>query len=287
MTQMDSPRRRLTRRERSEVNICVKYLLFFENFIAWLVGLICLSLGAYILVLKKKVIRDAIDFILDPACVITVAGALMFLLAFFGCMGALRENTTFLKIFYYITTLCLLGEIVLAILAFIFYYAPNVRDQMNLFPEKTFKDAIVKYRDDPDMQNLIDSFQQSLGCCGLSNNDEGYKDWLTNLYFNCSSENKSPERCSVPPSCCKLEPGEKINLLCGGNVLKLTDNKIQENDISNIYTKGCLKAVGDWINTHSLVIGGAALGVLLPQIFIICMSRNLIDQVKAQKSKWR
>ncbi|ESO85058.1 hypothetical protein LOTGIDRAFT_235927 [Lottia gigantea] len=280
--------RRRFRRDRSEINICIKYILFFENFLAWLIGIAFTALGTYILVLKEKVVRDVIDFLLDPACILTVSGAIIFCLAFFGCMGALRENTVFLKIFYYVTMLCLVGEIVLAILAFIFYYAPDVRDQMNLFPEKTFNEAIVKYRDDPDMQNLIDSFQQSLGCCGLSNTDDGYKDWFKNLYFNCSIENKSPEKCSVPPSCCNLKPGENINLLCGGNVYRIDEkgNTI-ENDLSRIYTKGCLKAVGDWINAHSLVIGGVALGILLPQIFIICMSRNLIDQVNAQRAKWR
>ena len=35
---------------------------------------------------------------------------------------------------------------------------------------------------------------------------------------------------------------------------------------SKIYTDGCLKALGDWVNENSLVVGGALLGILLPQV---------------------
>lgn len=41
-------------------------------------------------------------------------------------------------------------------------------------------------------------------CCGWNN----YTDWSWNLYFNCTHENPSSERCAVPYSCCTPIPGE-------------------------------------------------------------------------------
>lgn len=41
-------------------------------------------------------------------------------------------------------------------------------------------------------------------CCGWN----GYTDWSWNLYFNCTGENPSRERCAVPYSCCTPVPGE-------------------------------------------------------------------------------
>lgn len=46
-------------------------------------------------------------------------------------------------------------------------------------------------------------------CCGWNN----YTDWSWNLYFNCTDENPSSERCAVPYSCCTPVPGEVRSFL--------------------------------------------------------------------------
>lgn len=43
-----------------------------------------------------------------------------------------------------------------------------------------------------------------MDCCGFSDDDEGYKAWNANMYFNCTEENTSAESCAVPWSCCVL-----------------------------------------------------------------------------------
>lgn len=47
-------------------------------------------------------------------------------------------------------------------------------------------------------------FLPQFKCCGWNN----YTDWSWNLYFNCTQENPSYERCAVPYSCCIPIPGE-------------------------------------------------------------------------------
>lgn len=87
--------------------------------------------------------------------------------------------------------------------------------------DETFTDKIItSYREDPDLQNLIDFGQKKVcigrlapslaisvtyfspflqfQCCGLSHS--GFMDWQKNEYFNCSSP--SVESCGVPFSCC-------------------------------------------------------------------------------------
>ena len=55
------------------------------------------AIGAYVLYIKDKVVKDAFDFFLDPATLMTTGGAIIVFITFFGCMGALRENTCLLK----------------------------------------------------------------------------------------------------------------------------------------------------------------------------------------------
>lgn len=47
-------------------------------------------------------------------------------------------------------------------------------------------------------------FSPQFKCCGWNN----YTDWSWNLYFNCTHDNPSSERCGVPYSCCTPVPGE-------------------------------------------------------------------------------
>ncbi|GFO13643.1 tetraspanin [Plakobranchus ocellatus] len=288
---MAEPRRRPVGRwmqpERSAVGACTKYTLFFENFVLVLVGLAMTAMGTYILAEKQKKITSAILFFLDPACVTCLAGGVITIMGLLGCTGALREITCFLKLYYYTLCIFLLVELGFAVAMFVAYYVPEVKDQV--FPTDAFKAAIKGYRDDPDMQYLIDSMQKELGCCGYSDSDGGYRDWNENIYFQCSETNISPEKCSVPYSCCREISGDRINYQCGYNIEILQDDgSVRPNTerFSNIYTQGCLKALGTWIDDNSLMIGGIMLGILLPQVFIIVLTRNLIDMINLQKSKW-
>ena len=56
------------------------------------------------------------------------------------------------------------GELVLVVFVFVFYFVPNSRETLGLFPENAMKDAISKYGvvDDDDMVNLIDNIQKTV-----------------------------------------------------------------------------------------------------------------------------
>ena len=49
----------------------------------------------------------------------------------------------------------------LVVFVFVFYFVPDAKQKLGLFPEKTFQEAIQKYGvvDDEDMKNLIDNLQ--------------------------------------------------------------------------------------------------------------------------------
>ncbi|CAH1783679.1 unnamed protein product [Owenia fusiformis] len=278
--------RRIPERTKNNVNYvskCVKYLLFSFNFLFWLAGLGIAGLGAWIVIEKDKKVRDILDFVFDPSILLAASGLVMVVLSFFGFLGALRENLCLLKSFHGFLSLILLLEMAIGVLVFLFYFMPEIREKLGfLDPGETLQHAVIRYREDDDLRDMIDIMQREFHCCGFSNDDRGYKDWDQNLYFNCSESNPSRERCGVPYSCC-VPTGNMINVMCGYD----TTNRELSVISSKIYTQGCVKGFGVWLERNTILMGAASLGIIIPQVIGICLARTLVEQIETQKAQWR
>lgn len=271
-------------RDRSEVSLCVKYFLFFINFFIMVISLTGFSIGIWIFVIKQKSIASGLDLVLDLTFWVLLFGFIFALISIFGCFGALREQITFLKIYHWTITLGIILELVFILFVFLFYFQPETLKQLKFYPEDLFKDGIKKYPDvDEDVNDFIELLQQNIGCCGFSNDDEGYKQWGNNMYFNCSDDNISPLKCGVPESCCKYQIGERKNLFCGQDVAKKSPSEVS----GKIYTRGCLKGFGDIIGGNSILLGVIIAVVLIVEMMAIYYAKNLIFQIEQQISKWR
>uniref|UniRef100_A0A670IL26 Tetraspanin 17 n=2 Tax=Podarcis TaxID=42163 RepID=A0A670IL26_PODMU len=259
-----------------QVSCCTKYLLFASNVLFWLLGAAFLAIGLWAWAEKGVLsnlssITDLGGF--DPVWLFLVVGGVMFVLGFAGCIGALRENTFLLKFFSVFLGLIFFLELTAGVLAFIF--KDWIKDQLNFFINNNVK----AYRDDIDLQNLIDFAQEYWSCCGA----HGPNDWNLNIYFNCTDSNPSRERCGVPFSCCVKDPAEDVlNTQCGYDVRL----KLELEQQSFIHTKGCAGQFEKWLQDNLIVVAGTFVGVALLQIFGICMAQNLVSDINAVKANW-
>ncbi|XP_040018973.1 tetraspanin-33b isoform X4 [Gasterosteus aculeatus] len=224
----------------SFVNPWIRYFLFFFSFVFWVFSLLIVAVGVYAKIQKAT---DAVrnTFLIDPAVILIV--------------------------FSLSLTLVFLTQLAIAVLGF--FYSEQTRDALGKFVKK----AVVHYRDDLDLQNLMDHIQKEFQCCGWNN----YTDWSWNLYFNCTHENPSSERCAVPYSCCAPVPGETvINTMCGFGVQTMSHLEANK----SIYAAGCMDKAAMWIESHLLLVGALALGTALPQIAGIVLSHILVSQIQ-------
>ncbi|XP_017055015.1 tetraspanin-33 [Drosophila ficusphila] len=257
----------------------VKYKIFLLNFVFWLFGGLLLGIGIYAFRDKWEEANGSVrlenfyDVFLNISLVMILAGMVIFMVSFFGCLGALRENTVLLKLYSMCLLFFFLMEMAIAIICFVF------PQYMNTFLEKQFTDKIIhSYRDDPDLQNFIDFAQQEFKCCGLSNS--GYQDWSKNDYFNCSSP--SVEKCGVPYSCCinatDISSG-LVNIMCGYGVQETPVPEARK----RIWTSGCIEVVRVWAEHNLYVIAGKALCIALIQLLVIYLAKTLEGQIELQK----
>lgn len=249
------------------VSPAVKYLLFIFNFIFWIISLVLVLIGVYARIVKHAETALAC-LAVDPAVMLLIVGVLMFIITFCGCVGSLRENLCLLQTFCICLIVIFILQLTAGVLGFIF--SDKARGKVT----EVINKAIVHYRDDIDLQNLIDFGQKEFDCCGALT----YLDWSKNIYFNCSKDNPSRERCSVPFSCCILSNDTVINTMCGHDIQELDYIKVG----NRIHTNGCIDKIVDWIHSNLFLLGGIALGLAIPQLAGMLLSQILMNQIKDQ-----
>ncbi|CAF0846733.1 unnamed protein product, partial [Didymodactylos carnosus] len=246
-----------TRRDQSEISPLIKYLMFGFNIIFWILGFLIAAIGVYAWVEKETfqnfgrlTMGGALFF--DPALLFILVGVTMFCIGFAGCLGALRENTCLLLFFSFALAIIFFAQLAFGTLIFIY------RDKVKNEAEKQLLVMITSYRDDPDLQNMIDWIQRDwLHCCGVNS----YRNWESNVYFNCSSKAVgSVEACGVPSSCCRPDYFHN-NKQCGYGTLEPSAATHM------IYTEGCVLQGSQWFERHILPVAIFVVVLAVLQIF--------------------
>ncbi|KAH0616359.1 hypothetical protein JD844_027400, partial [Phrynosoma platyrhinos] len=117
---------------------CIKYLLFGFNFIFWLAGTAVLAIGLWLRFDSQT--KDIFEHednnttFYTGVYILIGAGALMMLVGFLGCCGAIQESQ------------CMLGLVV---------------DEV-----KNFYDSVYKKRNEPSAKETLRALQHALNCCG-------------------------------------------------------------------------------------------------------------------------
>ncbi|KAM6945695.1 tetraspanin-33 [Aplochiton taeniatus] len=251
----------------------IKYTLFVCCYIFWVTSAVLIAIGIYAKIAKEKDVVDTLAA--DPALLLIIVGSLMFTITFFGCFGALRNEPRLLKMFLGILVVILLLQITTVVLGFVF------TDMVMERTEQLMKNALTRYREDLDLENVIDFVQKKFQCCGV----HIYKDWTHNVYFECSDINPSQEACGVPFSCCQRRPNETVfNSMCGYEVQELEETWAGE----RVYTKGCLDKIVKWAKHNLFLVAGLIGGLLLLEICMISLAASQIKQIReVSQTKWK
>lgn len=228
-------------------HIVLKIVLSFVNFLYLFFGGMTLLMGVYLFAVKARILRRYTDVAFDPAAFFIVLGCIIFLLAGLGCVGTARENTRFLCAYGFLLSGLVSVALLVCVLGFMW---SSVSPPKSARVENLLRRAVVIYRDDPDMEDLLNRLQSSLRCCGVTS--RGYLDWQRNAYFNCSLWNPSRERCAVPYSCCRNQ-GHLPNVMCGYGMTDTRKKSLAAVE-RKIYTRGCLEALAQMVRENSVLV---------------------------------
>uniref|UniRef100_A0A0B8RY74 Tetraspanin n=1 Tax=Philothamnus irregularis TaxID=1899461 RepID=A0A0B8RY74_9SAUR len=221
---------------------CIKYLMFFFNFIFWLCGIALIALGIFVQIeLKNTLVMTSPASASAAPIVILSVGVIVFFISFFGCCGAVKENYCMVTTFAVLLTIIFLVEIAAAITGYIF------KDKVKTVIKNEIQEEMNSYNSSG--PNILDDLQRKYNCCGINS----YTDW-----FNVTQ--LKPNK--VPSSCCK-------------NGMDCTKNPTRE----NTFEEGCVKEIEDWLRRHIVIVAAVALGIaffeLLGIIFACCLMKGI------------
>jgi CD63 antigen len=221
----------------------VKFVMFFFNFIFVVGGILMVTAGVMSLTGYQDY-QHFVDLELDsykaPPILLIAVGCAVFLIAFMGCCGVLRENNCMMMTYAVFMSIILLIQVGIAVAAHV--YEDDFKDVLT----KGMQKSIDKYEGKKEVREAWDTMQNNLKCCGY----DSYNDWR--------KINKVPQSC-----CIKVEEG------CSNGVI---DNPSQAKE--KVYTEGCVdKAFGQlrvkWVIIAASVIAGVEfIGIL----FACCLA---------------
>lgn len=227
---------------------CVKYLLFSFNLLFAITGLIILIVGAKSQINAQPYVSLTDEsFYTSAPVILIIVGLIVFVVAFFGCCGAVKENHCMIVTFSVFLLLIFIAELAVGIAGYVKH------TDLETSIVRTLNESITRYSSDPDIKKNYNIIQTDLQCCGVY----GVNDWITHGL-------------PIPDTCCA---GQELS---NEKLVACTVNS------PSLHTQGCLPLILARLKDVALVLGGVGLGIafvqLLGVIFACCLARSIRSQ---------
>lgn len=178
---------------------CIKYMLFFFNFIFWLAGCVILGVSLWLrhdtttsslLDLKFEGSEPPSTFYISLYILIAV-GAVMMFVGFLGCYGAIQESQCLLGTFFACLVLLFACEVAAGILGFM--NKDTISKEIINFYDNVYDKGITYNNEDKQAATtVLKVFHETLQCCGKGKISSITDKWLTD---SCPADLRMGEDC--------------------------------------------------------------------------------------------
>ncbi|XP_010888783.1 CD81 molecule a [Esox lucius] len=163
---------------------CIKYILFFFNFIFWLAGGVVLGVALWIrhdgstsnLLQLEFDGQQAPSTFLKGVHILIAVGAVMMVVGFLGCYGAIQESQCLLGTFFACLVILFACEVAAGIFGFM--HRDSISKDLITFYDNVYTNAVATSLIDNDKKQAaaaaLKVFHETLDCCG-----RGYKNVIS------------------------------------------------------------------------------------------------------------
>ncbi|XP_062388012.1 tetraspanin-1-like [Sardina pilchardus] len=236
----------------------LKLMMFAFNGIIFLAGATILGVGIWVKVDSNSLFSlldkipgapEELNQVLNVGYLLIAVGAVLLLLGFLGCCGAIKESKCMLLLFFIIVLLVFIAEVAGAVVILVF--KPLAENLIRDLGIKTAENIEKDYGENPDVTALWNSTMDTLKCCGFNN----YTDFTGSPFVTETKE--------YPSQCCTSSPCPVV--------------MAQTSAVS-----GCLDKLVGLIDENSVVIIAVALGIAVLEISAMVVSMSLYCHIDSK-----
>uniref|UniRef100_A0A2K6SM65 Tetraspanin n=1 Tax=Saimiri boliviensis boliviensis TaxID=39432 RepID=A0A2K6SM65_SAIBB len=265
---------------------CIKYLLFGFNFIFWLAGIAVLAIGLWLRfdsqtksIFEQETNNNNSSFY-TGVYILIGAGALMMLVGFLGCCGAVQESQCMLGLFFGFLLVIFAIEIAAAIWGY--SHKDDVIKEIQEFYKDTYNK--LKTKDEPQ--------RETLKAIHYAVCHPGKHTHLRSL------RNMPAHRVLTAPDQCKHSnllkcvplipiPAFLLQLNCcgvaGGVEQFILDICPKKEVLETITTKSCPDAIREVFDSKFHIIGAVGIGIAVVMIFGMIFSMILCCAIRRNR----
>jgi len=233
----------------------VQFILFLTNFLVFVLGVVVLGFGAYVLITGNDLVSlidvtdaDSIKIYGSAAILLIVIACAVVLVTFFGCCGAWKVNRCMLGTYFVMILALFICILVGAVIA----YTQDL-DFVKGALEETQKKYGHEGTDETIITDAWNSFQEDFNCCGVSNRT----DWADSGAIFKDKDGNIQNNYKVPLSCC-ADVADEDKTDC----LTTSSNSLPENS----FFTGCWTKFQDDVieaNKDYILYSGIAIIVIM------------------------
>ncbi|XP_016427232.1 CD81 protein-like [Sinocyclocheilus rhinocerous] len=182
---------------------CIKYLLFFFNFIFWLAGCVILGVSLWLrhdnktsslLDLKYEGTEAPSTFYISVYILIAV-GAVMMFVGFLGCYGAIQESQCLLGTFFACLVILFACEVAAGIWGFM--HKDKISKELITFYDSVYDKgvSIANSEQQQAAATVLKVFHETLHCCGKGGILSVTEMWISDI---CPKDMTIPEVIGLP-----------------------------------------------------------------------------------------
>lgn len=231
----------------------IKYLLFIFNLLFAVSGITLIITAAVIQGVYSKYLDFLGNEFLSAPMLFIIVGVVIFLVAFFGCCGAIKENNCMMITFSIFLALIFICEIAGGIAAYV------LRSDVDTVLTENMNKALNQYNatDHGGVTDTWNIMQHEIHCCGTTN----YTEWFATPYGQSVK--------GVPDSCCIAYVDG-----CGFNIVNNPDAS------TRIWTSGCVPELAQQVQHKAGVFVGIGVGIAFIQLIGIVFACLLAKAIR-------